>query len=97
MANGKIFYFAWHARKLRYYGDVIHSFDWKSAVEHDVVFKYVIVYLVQDIPPFVMYCVYGESDSSLFIESTDSMIPHMCVLCVYTIYHVNVLYDISVY
>ena len=22
-------------RKLRYYGDVIHSFDWKSAVEHD--------------------------------------------------------------
>ena len=23
------------ARKLRYYGDVIHSFDWKSAVEHD--------------------------------------------------------------
>ena len=20
---------------LRYYGDVIHSFDWKSAVEHD--------------------------------------------------------------
>ena len=22
-------------RKLRCYGDVIHSFDWKSAVEHD--------------------------------------------------------------
>ena len=21
--------------KLRYYGDVIHSFNWKSAVEHD--------------------------------------------------------------
>ena len=21
--------------KLRYYGDVIHSFDWKSAVEHE--------------------------------------------------------------
>ena len=30
-----IFYFARRARKLRYYGDVIHSFDWKSAVEHD--------------------------------------------------------------
>ena len=29
------FYFARRARKLRYYGDVIHSFDWKSAVEHD--------------------------------------------------------------
>ena len=32
-----------------------------------------IVYLAQDIPPFVMYCVYGESGSSLLIESTDSM------------------------
>ena len=21
--------------KLRYYSDVIHSFDWKSAIEHD--------------------------------------------------------------
>ena len=34
-----IFYFARRAPKLRYYGDVIHSFYWKSAVEHDVVFK----------------------------------------------------------
>ena len=33
-----------------------------------------IVYLTQDIPPFVMYCIYGESGSSLLIESTDSMI-----------------------
>ena len=24
-----------YKRKLRYYSDVIHSFDWKSAVEHD--------------------------------------------------------------
>ena len=31
-----IFYFALRARKLRYYGDVIRSFDWKSAVEQDV-------------------------------------------------------------
>ena len=30
-----IFYFARRARKMRYYGDVIHSFDWKSAVEHN--------------------------------------------------------------
>ena len=30
-----IFYFAWCALKWRYYGDVMHSFDWKSAVEHD--------------------------------------------------------------
>ena len=29
------FYLARRAPKLRYYGDVIHSFDWKSAVEHD--------------------------------------------------------------
>ena len=33
--------------------------------------KCVIVYLARDIPPFVMYCVYGESGSSLLIESTD--------------------------
>ena len=33
-----------------------------------------IVYLVRDIPAFVMYCVKGESGSSLLIESTDSMI-----------------------
>ena len=32
-------------------------------------------YLAQDIPAFVMYCVNGESGSSLLIESTDSMIP----------------------
>ena len=32
-----------------------------------------IVYLARDIPAFVMYCVYGESRSSLLIESTDSM------------------------
>ena len=36
--------------------------------------KYVIVYLARDIPAFVMYCVNGESGSSLLIESTDSMI-----------------------
>ena len=33
-----------------------------------------IVYLAQDIPPFIMYCVYGESGSSLLMKSTDSMI-----------------------
>ena len=30
-----IFYFARCIRKLLYYSDVIHSFDWKSAIEHD--------------------------------------------------------------
>ena len=29
------FYFVRYVRKLCYYSDVIHSFDWKSAVEHD--------------------------------------------------------------
>ena len=33
-----------------------------------------IVYLARDISAFVMYCVNGESGSSLLIESTDSMI-----------------------
>ena len=33
-----------------------------------------IVYLARDIPAFVMYCVNGESGSSLLIESIDSMI-----------------------
>ena len=33
-----------------------------------------IVYLAGDIPQFVMYCVNGKPRSSLFIESTDSMI-----------------------
>ena len=70
-----IFDFTRCTRKLRYYGDVIHSFYWKSAVEHDVgVLKCVIVYLARDIPPFVMYCINGESGSSLLIESVDSMI-----------------------
>ena len=36
--------------------------------------KCVIVYLARDIPAFVMYCVNGESGSSLLIESTDSML-----------------------
>ena len=30
-----IFYFVQCLRKLHYYSDVIHSFDWKSAIEHD--------------------------------------------------------------
>ena len=33
-----------------------------------------IVYLARDNPAFVMYCVNGESNSSLLIESTDYMI-----------------------
>ena len=36
-----------------------------------------IVYLARDIPQFVMYCVNGKPRSSLFIESTDSMIIKM--------------------
>ena len=37
--------------------------------------KCVIVYLARDIPACVMYCVNGESGSSLHIESTGSIIP----------------------
>ena len=41
-----------------------------------------IVYLAQDIPAFVMCCVNGESGSSLLIESIDSMIQSLSVVCV---------------
>ena len=34
-AQKAIFYFARRAPKLCNYGDVIHSFYWKSAIEHD--------------------------------------------------------------
>ena len=34
-AKTRFFYFARCVRKLRHYSDVIHSFDWKSAIEHD--------------------------------------------------------------
>ena len=35
MPNRDFFYFALCIRKLLYYSDVIHSFDWKSAIKHD--------------------------------------------------------------
>ena len=35
MPNGVFFNFARRTRKLRYYGDVIQSFDWKSAIIYD--------------------------------------------------------------
>ena len=34
-AKSRFFYFALCVRTLRYYSDVIHTFDWKSAVKHD--------------------------------------------------------------
>ena len=34
-AKWRFFYFARCMRKLRYYSDIIHSFDWKLAMEHD--------------------------------------------------------------
>ena len=40
-----------------------------------------IVYLARDIPAFVMYCVYGESRSSVLIEPTDSI--YTAVVIVY--------------
>ena len=40
-----------------------------------------IIYLVRDIPAFVMYCVNGEYGSSLLIESTDSMIVEVMQGC----------------
>ena len=43
-----------------------------------------IVYLAQDILPFVMYCVHGESGSSLLIEFTDCMIYIMFLPCCFS-------------
>ena len=34
-AKSLFFYFARCIRKIALYSDVMHSFDWKSAVEHD--------------------------------------------------------------
>ena len=34
-AKSRFFYFAWCVCKISLYSDVIHSFDWKSAIEHD--------------------------------------------------------------
>ena len=66
-----IFYFARRAPKLRYYTlillEIIRRTRWWCL-------KCVIVYLAQDIPPFVMYCVNGKPCSSLLIESTYSVI-----------------------
>ena len=68
------FYFARRARKLRYYGDVVHSFYSKSAVEHDGVFK------MRDSVPSARYSLVcnvlrqWKPRSSLLTESTDSMI-----------------------
>ena len=39
------------------------------------------MYLVRDIPAFVMYCVNGEYGSSLLIESIDSMIVEVMQGC----------------
>ena len=49
-----------------------------------------IVYLARDIPAFVMYCVNGESGSSLLIESTDSMI---YIIIYIHVYYMNVPYS----
>ena len=34
-AKSRFFYFARCIRKIAQYSDVIHSFDWKSAIEQD--------------------------------------------------------------
>ena len=47
--------------KIPLFGDVIHSFDWKSATEH--VGGVLIVYLARVSPAFVMYFVNGASRS----------------------------------
>ena len=80
-----ISYFAQRAPKLRYFGDIIHSFLLKfSRRTRWWCLKCLIMYLARDIRPFVMYCVNGKLRSSLLIESTDSMIPGACQCMVET-------------
>ena len=69
-----IFHFVQCIRKLRYYSDVILIRLEISCRTRWWCLKCVIVYLSQDISLFIMYCVSGESGSSLLIESTDSVI-----------------------
>ena len=88
-----IFYFARCVRKLALYSDVILlEISRKTRWWY---LKCVIVYLARDIPAFVMYCVNGESGSSLLIESTDSMIIIYITIIykyIYNIYNANVLF-----
>ena len=70
-----IFNFARRARKIALYSDLTHSFDWKSAVEHDGVFK------MRDSVPSTRYSsvcnVLRQRNIQLIpilIESTDSII-----------------------
>ena len=73
-----IFYFARLVRKLALYSDVIYTIIRLEISRRTRwwCLKCVIMYLARDIPAFVMYCVNGESGSSLLIESTDSMISY---------------------
>ena len=48
-----------------------------------------IIYPARDIRPFVMYCVNGKPRSSLFIESTDSMISNAQVEALDIIYNIQ--------
>ena len=50
MPNGDFFYFARYIRKLCYYDDVIHSFDWKLAVAIDRLYIYFFVILLIPTP-----------------------------------------------
>ena len=69
-----IFYFARCVRKLALYRRCYTLIRLEISLRTRWCLKSVIVYLARDIPAFVMYCVDGESGSSLLIESTDSMI-----------------------
>ena len=75
-----IFYFARRVRKIALYSDLIHSFDWKSAIEHDGGVK--MRYSVPSTRYSSVCNVLRQWNISLIptyyvIESTDSMIPYM--------------------
>ena len=54
-----------------------------------------IVYLLRDIPSFVMYCVNEKPRSSLLIESTDSMIIIIIIITIFIIIIIIIIYIIT--
>ena len=68
--NATIIYFAWRTQIALWQCYTLIGSEFSCRIRWWCL-KCVIVYLVLDIPVFVIYYVYGGSGSSLLIESTD--------------------------
>ena len=60
--------------------------------------KCVIVYLARDIPPFVMYCVYGESGSPLLIvyRLYDMQVTYVCEFAIQCTLRMRLLHVLGI-